>query len=166
MKKAIPLVLFLMMTFLFAMNGQSLDGRNRRRRIQARPAPSPTPIPPVIVTNPVNVPHTFTVLVETEQGNHWRPIPDALVTVTLTSIDGAQPDPAGPFTGSTDNLGQYSITFTSAKSGTITAHAVASSTGLTAATDGIYPNSGDATKIYLKANIRVLFIPPITKRKK
>jgi hypothetical protein len=166
MKRAIPVILFLSMTFLFVMNGQSLDGRQRhRRRIQPRPAASPTPVPPVI--NKVNEPHTFTVAVETEaNGNQWRPVENAHVTITLTNSGGAVATPTGPFTGVTDADGHYSVTFNSATPGTITAHASAEWQGQIVATDGIPPNGSDAIKTYVHVEMRVTFLPSSIVRKK
>ena len=66
-------------------------------------------------TNLVGFPHTFTVTVKADSGNGqgFQPAADANVTVTLTPTNGANPTPAGPFTGTTDANGQFKVTFTS-----------------------------------------------------
>src|SRR5262249_35076304 len=60
----------------------------------------------------------------------------------------------------TDASGQCTITFTSPTTGTVTGHAtstlsVGGSAPFTVATDGVAPNSGDATKTFVDAEIAI-----------
>jgi hypothetical protein len=77
------------------------------------------------------------------------------VTVTLTASNGATPNPAGPFTGTTDAAGQFTVTFTSPTAGQVVGHACAVTSVGTVCTNGVAPNSGDATKTFVDANISI-----------
>jgi hypothetical protein len=79
--------------------------------------------------------------------------------VTLTNGAGAVATPAGPFNQTTNVSGQCSVTFTSATAGTVTGHAssVVTINGLAnpVETDGVAPNSGNAVKTFVDANINL-----------
>ena len=86
------------------------------------------------------------------------------VDVTLTDTNGATHSaPTGTCTTAgpnTDAAGHCTITFTSLTTGTVTGHAtatvsVAGSTPFTVQTNGVPPNSGDATKVFQDANIQI-----------
>jgi len=113
-------------------------------------------------TNEINQPHTFTVTLLKDLGNGSGFVAAAgeTVTVTLTASNGATPTPAGPFTLTTNVSGQASVTFSSPTAGLVIGHAtstlsVGGSALFTVATDGVSPNSGDATKTYVDANIQI-----------
>ncbi len=115
-------------------------------------------------TNQVGEPHTFTVDVQQDAsgtGSSYGPVADGTKpTVTLTDSDGAS------HTGVTDNCattgttsGTCTVVFTSNSAGKVTGHATASvtvgSVTLNVATDGISPNSDDAVKTYVDAQITI-----------
>src|SRR5262249_5825497 len=86
------------------------------------------------------------------------------VDVTLTDAGGAvHTAPTGTCTNAganTDANGQCTITFTSNTAGTVTGHAtstlsVAGSAPFTVQTDGVAPNSGNAVKTFVNANIQI-----------
>src|SRR5262249_51696082 len=72
--------------------------------------------------NEVGVPHTFTVTVTQFIDGVSSPAAGANVTVNLKSINAAA-NPAGPFTGTTDQNGQFKVTFTSATAGQVIGNA-------------------------------------------
>ncbi len=105
--------------------------------------------------NEVGVPHTFTATVMKDPGTGTLvPAAGETVTITLTSSNGACPAPPGPFTGTTDADGHFSVTFTSTCPGTVTGHA-----STTLAVNGSAPfdiaTSPDATKVFQDANIQI-----------
>jgi hypothetical protein len=112
-------------------------------------------------TNEIGQPHTFTATLSKDTGTGtFVPAAGETVTITLTNSNGAAASPAGPFTGTTDANGQFAVTFTSASTGTVTGHAsstlsVNGSTPFSVATDGTSPNSGDAAKTFVDANIQI-----------
>jgi len=113
-------------------------------------------------TNEVGQPHTFTATLQkdTGDGNGFVAAAGEAMTITLTPASGASPVPAGPFNCTTNASGQCQATFTSATAGTVTAHAssslsVAGSAPFTVQTDGVAPNSGDAVKTFVDANIQI-----------
>jgi len=112
-------------------------------------------------TNEVGQPHTFTVTLLEDTGSGLVPAgAGEPVTVTLTPANGATPSPAGPFNLTTNASGQVSVTFTSPTAGTVTGHAsstlsVGGSAPFTVQTDGVAPNSGDAVKTFVDANIQL-----------
>jgi hypothetical protein len=116
-------------------------------------------------TNEVGQPHTFTVTLSKDATGTgpFVPAPGEHVTVTLTDSNGATHSaPTGTCTNAgpnTDANGQCTITFTSNTAGKVTGHATStltvSGTSLTVATDGAAPNSGDAVKTFVDANIQI-----------
>jgi hypothetical protein len=116
-------------------------------------------------TNEVGHPHTFTVTLQKDPGTGtFVPAPGEHVDVTLTDNNGASHTaPTGTCTNAganTDAAGQCTISFTSPTAGTVTGHAtstlaVAGSAPFTVATDGVAPNSGDAVKTFVDANIQI-----------
>jgi hypothetical protein len=124
--------------------------------------------------NEVNHQHTFTVQVNGTKSGVSGPISGVNPTVTLTGSSGI----SGSYTGTgtlpgdfgdihvvsdscrtsgTDSSGQCTVVFTSSKAGIVTGHATASvvlnGTTFNVATDGNSPNSGDAVKRFVDANI-------------
>ena len=117
-------------------------------------------------TNEVGKPHTFTVTLQKDAGNGqgFVAAADEHVTVTLTDSNGATHSaPTGSCTtagANTNASGQCTITFTSNTSGKVTGHAsstlsVAGSAPFTVQTDGVLPNSGNAVKTFVDANIQI-----------
>jgi hypothetical protein len=112
-------------------------------------------------TNEVGHPHTFTVTLLFDTGSGFVPAgANQPVTVTLQPTGTANPQPAGPFNLTTNAAGQVQVTFSSATPGTVIGHAswtgsVGGSAPFTVQTDGNAPNSGDAVKTYVDANIQV-----------
>ncbi len=115
-------------------------------------------------TNEVGNSHTFTVTVANDvgDGNGQVAASGATVAVTLTDTNGANhTTPTGTcLTSTTDANGHCTITFLSNSAGTVTAHAtttlsVAGSAPFTISTDGTSPNSGDAVKLFVDANIQI-----------
>jgi uncharacterized repeat protein (TIGR01451 family) len=115
-------------------------------------------------TNEVGHSHTFTVTVLQDQGDGDGSFaaPDVTVTVTLTDANGAvHTAPTGTcVSGTTNQSGQCTITFLSNTAGTVTAHAsatlsVSDSAPFTIQTDGVAPNSGNAVKTFVDANIQI-----------
>ncbi len=115
-------------------------------------------------TNEVGQPHTFTVTLWKDTGRGtFVPAADEHVTVTLTDSGGAvHGAPTGSCTtagANTNAAGQCTITFTSNAAGKVTAHALATLTingaTVTVATDGAAPNSADAVKTFVDANIQI-----------
>ena len=119
-------------------------------------------------TNPVGVPHTFTVTVfkNLGLGDGYVAASGEHVTFTLTNggsaayvLDAAAStcDNAGP---NTNASGQCLITFVSDTPGTVTGHASVTMTlggvSITRATDGDGNNSDDAVKTYITGAIRIL----------
>jgi uncharacterized repeat protein (TIGR01451 family) len=119
-------------------------------------------------TNEVGDPHTFTVTLQKDigDGNGFGAAAGEHVNFTLTDSNGAVSvldaaastcDDAG---ANTDAGGQCTIVFTSNSAGQVTGHAsstlsVAGSANFTVATDGVAPNSGDAVKTFVDANIQI-----------
>jgi hypothetical protein len=113
-------------------------------------------------TNEVNHNHTFTVTVlqNNGTGSGFVAAPGATVTVSLTNQNGAVASPAGPFTGSTDANGRFSVTFTSAKAGQVIGNASTTvsvgGVSLTRATgDSNAGDGGPATKTFVDARISI-----------
>ena len=112
-------------------------------------------------TNEVGQPHTFTATLLFDTGNGLGAAGSGQpITVTLSPTNGATPQPSGPFSGTTDNAGQFPATFTSATAGQVAGHAswtgsVAGSPQFTVETDGVAPNSSDAHKTFVDANIQI-----------
>jgi phosphoheptose isomerase len=114
-------------------------------------------------TNEINHSHTFTVTLQKDSGSGFQPAAGEHVTVTLTDSNGAaHTAPTGSCTTAgpnTDVNGQCTITFSSPSAGKVTGHATATlSVGgipITVATDGVAPNSGDAVKTFVDANISI-----------
>ena len=119
-------------------------------------------------TNAVGQPHTFVVTLQQDIGDGagFVAFPNQHVDVTLTGAGGATAvpnaaastcDDAGP---NTNASGQCTITFTSNTPGTVTGHATSSvsvmgSAAFTVATNGVAPNSADAIKTFVNANIQI-----------
>ena len=111
-------------------------------------------------TNEVGQPHTFTVTVLNDTGSGLLPVgAGEQCNVTLTNGNGAVATPAGPFNLTTNASGQCAVTFTSATAGTVTGHASSmlsvGGINFTIQTDGTSPNSGDAVKTFVDANIAI-----------
>ena len=119
-------------------------------------------------TNPVGVPHTFTVTVNKNLGLGGGYVAAAgeHVDFTLTNggnavavLDAASStcDNAG---ANTNASGQCTITFVSHTPGTVTGHATVTMTiggvSVTRETDGAGHNSDDAVKTYITGAIRIL----------
>jgi hypothetical protein len=114
-------------------------------------------------TNVIGEPHTFTVVVQTNDGSGWTPAPDGTpVVVTLTNGGSAD----WQYTGSGDTCaspgtsgGSCTVTFVSDTTGTVTGHASVDVTvnnqTLHRETDGTGNNSGDAVKTYVDASISI-----------
>jgi hypothetical protein len=110
--------------------------------------------------NAVNAPHTFTVTVTKKQGATTTPVSGVFPDVTLTASNGAtltNVDKTDCTTNGTDSSGQCTVTFSSSTAGVVTAHATATvtidGTNFPVATDGTAPNSGDAVKRFVDAQI-------------
>src|SRR5262249_29274350 len=75
--------------------------------------------------NLVGDPHTFTVTVDENTGNGlgYLPAANETVTVTLTNVNGAVANPAGPFNLTTNSGGQATVAFTSATAGEVIGNA-------------------------------------------
>jgi len=107
--------------------------------------------------NEVGQPHTFTVNAQQLIGAQSQPAPDGtIVNVTLSdSPDNVVDNCASPGTVN----GSCTVTFTSDTPGTVTGHAsadiVVGNTTKHVETDGIAPNSGDATKRFVDAFITI-----------
>jgi hypothetical protein len=117
-------------------------------------------------TNEVGQSHTFTVTLSKDVGANlgFVPAPGEHVAFTLTDSNGATHSvPTGTCTGAggnTDASGQCTIIFTSSTAGQVTGHAssllsVAGSAAFTVETDGTSPNSGNAVKTFVDANISI-----------
>lgn len=122
-------------------------------------------IAPTLATNNVNASHTFTVTVRQDAGDGAGFVAASVghVTVQLTPSGGATPvvnttastcDDAGD---NLDSSGQCALVFTSATAGTVVGHASVALTisglAITRETDGVAPNSGDATKIFVEGTL-------------
>ena len=115
-------------------------------------------------TNEVGHPHTFTVTLSKDSGTgSFVPAEGEHVSVTLTDSSGASHSAetgsctnAGP---NTDANGQCTITFVSSAAGKVTGHATATliigEASITVSTDGVAPNSADAVKTFVDANIQI-----------
>src|SRR5262249_32442383 len=105
----------------------------------------------------------FTVTLWKDTGSGFVPASGEHVDVTLTNSNGATHTvPTGSCTNAgpnTDLNGQCTITFTSPTPGQVTGHATSTLTlngvTITVATDGVAPNSGDAVKTFVDANIQI-----------
>jgi hypothetical protein len=111
-------------------------------------------------TNEVGQPHTFTVTVLQDTGAGLVPVGSGLpCNITLTPANGANPVPAGPFNLTTNASGQCSATFTSQTGGRVTGHGSSTVTingvVMNVETDGVAPNSGDAVKTFVDANMQL-----------
>jgi hypothetical protein len=118
--------------------------------------------------NAIGDPHTFvaTLSKDTSNGSGFVPAAGEHVTVTLADSLGASSvvdaaastcDNAG---ANTNAAGQCTLVIRSATPGKVTAHAsstlsVAGSAPFTVETNGTAPNSGDAVKTYVDANIQI-----------
>jgi len=138
------------------------SGPATKQWVNAKIAISPT------ATNPVGAPHTFTVTLQKDTGNPpgFVGAGGEHVSFTLTNAGGANAvldvaastcDDAG---ANTTPAGQCTIVFTSATPGTVTGHAsatlsVAGSAPFTVQTNGVAPNSADAVKTFVDANIQI-----------
>jgi uncharacterized repeat protein (TIGR01451 family) len=115
-------------------------------------------------TNEVGHAHTFTVTLSKDSGTgSFVPAQGEHVSVTLTDSGGASHSAptgscmtAGP---NTDANGQCTITFVSSAAGKVTGHASATLTingaSITVSTDGVAPNSADAVKTFVDANVQI-----------
>ncbi|HXL42746.1 MAG TPA: hypothetical protein VN960_01670, partial [Gaiellaceae bacterium] len=117
-------------------------------------------------TNEVGQPHTFTVTLQKDPGSGYVAASGEHVSFTLTDSDGASStldvgastcDNAG---ANTDVNGQCLVVINSNTAGKVTAHAsstlsVAGSALITVETDGVAPNSGNAVKTWVDANIQI-----------
>jgi len=113
-------------------------------------------------TNEVGQPHTFTVTVSKSVAGTNTPVQGVKPVVTLTAANGAVIK-----AGSVDNCastgtdvnGKCTVVFTSDTGGTVTGHAKATVTigtdNFVVETDGKSPNSGDAVKTFVDANIKI-----------
>src|SRR5262249_27672667 len=114
-------------------------------------------------TNEVGVSHTFTVTLLKDTGGGLVPAAGEHVDVTLTDSNGASHTaPTGSCTNAgpnTDAAGQCTITFTSNSAGQVTGHATSTlninGQSVTVQTNGVAPNSGDAVKTFVDANIHI-----------
>jgi RTX calcium-binding nonapeptide repeat (4 copies) len=112
-------------------------------------------------TNEVGQPHTFTATLEKDTGTGvFVPAAGENMTITLVPANGATPVPPGPFNCSTNAAGQCSVSFTSAAAGTVRGHAVSilsvnGSPLFAVVTNGLPPNSSDAVKTFVDANIQI-----------
>jgi hypothetical protein len=113
-------------------------------------------------TNEVGQSHTFTatLMKDVGDGNGYVAAAGETLTIALTPSNGATPSPAGPFVLTTNGSGQASATFSSPSAGLVTGHATSTlsvngSAPFTIATDSVAPNSGDAVKTYVDANIQI-----------
>jgi hypothetical protein len=116
-------------------------------------------------TNEVGKSHTFTVTLSKDVGDGAGFVAAAgeHVDVTLTDSNGAShTPPTGSCTNAganTDAAGQCTITFTSNAAGQVNGHATSTlsvgGVSITVATDGVAPNSGDAVKTFVDANIHI-----------
>src|SRR3954462_1447918 len=110
-------------------------------------------------TNEVGHAHTFTVTLEKDVGAGFVAAAGETVTVTCTASNGATPTPAGPFTGTTDAAGHFTVTVNSPTTGKDTCHAASTLTingvTITVETNGQNGNSGDAVKTWVDANIQL-----------
>jgi uncharacterized repeat protein (TIGR01451 family) len=111
-------------------------------------------------TNGIGEDHTFTVLIEKNEGDGsgWVPADDGTtVSVTLTDAGGASASVSSEdcSTGTTNGL--CSVTFSSLTSGTTTGHASATilsgGLNLVRETDGLAGNSGDAVKTWIDGSL-------------
>jgi hypothetical protein len=113
-------------------------------------------------TNEVGNPHTFTVTVlqNAGDGNGFVAAANDTVTVTLTDSKGAVSVPSTPLTGTTDAMGHFSVTFTSATAGQTVGSATTTFTlggvSLTRTTgDSKVGDSGTVTKTFEDATISI-----------
>ena len=112
--------------------------------------------------NAVGGSHTFTVTVTQNIGGTETPVAGANPTVTLTAAGGAVVA-AGKVdtcaTTGTNAAGQCTVTFTSNSAGTVSGHAAVTvtlqGTPFSVETDGVAPNSGDALKRFVDANVSI-----------
>jgi len=121
-------------------------------------------ITPASATNEVGHEHTFTVTLSKDSGTgSFVPAPGEHVSVTLADTLGAShSDPTGSCTTAgpnTDANGQCTITFVSLTAGKVTGHATATlminGASITVSTDGVAPNSADAVKTFVDANVQI-----------
>jgi uncharacterized repeat protein (TIGR01451 family) len=111
-------------------------------------------------THEVGDTHTFTVtlLKDTSIGTFVAAAGET-VKVEFDNTNGANADPAGPLTCTTNGSGQCSVTVTSRSAGKVTARAsstlVVSGTSISVSTNGIAPNSGAAVATFVDANIQI-----------
>src|SRR6266511_557317 len=119
-------------------------------------------------TNEVGQPHIFTVTLQKDVGDGagFVAFAGAHVDYTLTDTNGANSvldaaastcDDAG---ANTDAAGQCTIVFTSNSAGKVTGHAswtgtLGTPSAFTVETDNVAPNSGDAVKTFVDANIQI-----------
>ena len=111
-------------------------------------------------TNGIGENHTFSVLVEKNegQGDGWVAADDGtIVDVTLTDSNGASSTVSNETCSTGAVNGMCSVTFSSTSAGTTKGHASATITSggldLLRETDGLAGNSGDATKIWIAGSL-------------
>src|SRR6266508_2333779 len=111
--------------------------------------------------NEINDPHTFTVTVTQTSGGSSTPAPDGtIVTVTLTAANGASVTPISDDCAYPGTVGGIcTVTFSSPSAGVVTGSAEAdviiAGNSVHVKTDGIAPNSGPATKVFVDASITI-----------
>jgi hypothetical protein len=112
-------------------------------------------------TNEVGHAHVFTVTVVQDPGTGVLQLaPNVPVAVTCVAANGAAAQ--GPFNGTTNASGTFLVTVNSPTTGTLTCHAVGTvtlgnpPTTFTVETNGVAPNSGDATKTWVDASIQII----------
>jgi uncharacterized repeat protein (TIGR01451 family) len=110
--------------------------------------------------NKVGDPHTFTVTVNQVINGVSSPASGANVSVSLADSNGAVDVPSGLLSGTTDNNGQFSVTFTSQSAGIVTGNASATlsvlGVNLSRATgDGQSGDTGAAVKRFVDAKISI-----------
>ncbi len=145
------------LTISVATDGTGQNGVNATKRF----VDAYITITPAEDTNSIEESHTLTVSVKMDAGDEagWVDAPDGTyVTVTLTPSDGAtieDVDDECGVPGLSD--GTCTVTFTSSTAGTVTAHANVSfeldGVTLDRETDGVAPNSGNATKVFVAGSI-------------
>jgi uncharacterized repeat protein (TIGR01451 family) len=113
--------------------------------------------------NEINHPHTFTVTVlqNAGDGNGFVAAANDPVTISLTSLNGANAVPSGPLSGTTDASGHFSVAFTSATAGEVIGNASTTFTlnGVTlmrATGDSHVGDSGPVTKFFEDATISIV----------
>jgi hypothetical protein len=108
-------------------------------------------------TNEVGDPHNFTINVMENTGGEFENAANEKVTVNFVSSFGAENQTSAMCT--TDGNGNCTVMINSAMTGQIVASAASNvnvtGTIIPVSTDGIDPNSGNATKVYVDAKITI-----------